>query len=182
MSPPSSITARSHQVLVAELDADEPLVARGTGNEHRRLSRHVSNGVGDYLVVTPRRLLWSPPGMTHRRVSLDFDTVTSWSEGTQYHRYALVLRHAAVERIDWAPAHKVLWFEWGDTEVTKRQTQTILHFSRPDTEVASGIRDQLLSREIAPGEPLDFDEPSREERNRGAVMLARRRWMDRFRS
>jgi hypothetical protein len=159
-----------------------PLVARGTGNETRRLSRHVSNGAGAYLIVTPRRLLWSPLRNTHCRVSLDFDTVTSWFEGTQYHRYALVLRHAAVERIGWAPAHRVLWFEWGNTEVTKRQTQTILHFSRPDTEVASGIREQLLRRKIVPGEPLEFDEQSREERNQGAVMLARRRWRNRFRS
>jgi len=169
-------------VLVAVLDADEPVLARGTGNEARRLSRHVSNGAGAYFIVTPSRLLWSPPRRTHRSVSLDFDTVTSWSEGTQYHRYALVLRHTAVERIDWAPAHKLLWFEWGDTEVTKRQTQTILHFSRPDTEVASGVRDQLLRRAIVPGEPLEFDEPSREERNPGALFRARRRWRDRFRS
>ncbi len=110
-------------MLVAELDAGEPLLARGTGNEARRLSRHVSNGAGAYFIVTPSRLLWSPPRATHRRVSLDFDTVTSWSDGTQYHRYALVLRHAAVERIDWAPAHKILWFEWGDTEVTKEQSR-----------------------------------------------------------
>ena len=169
-------------MLVAELDAGEPLLARGTGNEARRLSRHVSNGAGAYFIVTPSRLLWSPPRATHRRVSLDFDTVTSWSDGTQYHRYALVLRHAAVERIDWAPAHKILWFEWGDTEVTKEQKQTVLHFSRPDTEVASGIRDQLLRRQIAPGAPLEFDEQSRGERNRGAVMHARRRWRDRLRS
>jgi hypothetical protein len=181
VSPPSSITARSHQALVAELDVDERVVARATGEEARRLSRHVSYGARHFFIVTRRRLLWSPAANTDRKVSVDFDSVTSWSEGTQYHRYALVLRHGAVERIDWAPAHKVLWFEWGATEVTKRQTQTILHFSRADTEVASGIRDQLIRREIAPGEPLEFDEPSREERNQ-RVMFARRRWRDRFRS
>ena len=168
--------------MVDDLDADEPVVARGTGNETRRLSRQVSNGAGHYLIVTPRRLLWSPPRSTHRRVSLDFDTVTSWSEGTQYHRYAMVLRHAAVERIDRAAAHKVLWFEWGDTEVPKQQTQTILNFSRRDTKVATAIREQLEDRGVVTEEPLEFDERPREERNHGAVFRSRRRWRDRFRS
>jgi len=182
MNPQSQDTARAHAFLSAMLDADEPIVASGTANEARRTSRNVMSGRGNFLIVTPRRLLWSPPRMPHRRVSLDFDTVTSWSEGTQYHRYALVLEHAAVERIDWAPAQKILWCEWGDTEKTKRQARTTLHFSRGDTKVATAIRDQLVRREIFPSERLRFDEPSREKRIGGDVMFARRRWRDRFRS
>jgi hypothetical protein len=94
----------------------------------------------------------------------------------------MVLRHAAVERIDRAAAHKVLWFEWGDTEVPKQQTQTILNFSRRDTKVAMAIREQLEDRNVVAEEPLEFDERPREERNHGAVFRSRRRWRDRFRS
>ena len=125
-------------------------------------------GFDEVVPAQPERvvanLLWSPTGSPDHRVSLDFDAVTSWSEGTQNHRYALVLRHTAVERIGWAPAHKVLWFEWGDTEEMKQQTRTILHFSTRDTKVASAIRDQIARRNVPRGTPLEFDEQSREER------------------
>jgi hypothetical protein len=164
MSTESEYTAKVRGFLSGQLDADEPILAQGTGEERRRLSRNVTSGSGDFFLVTPRRLLWSPTGSPDHRVSLDFDAVTSWSEGTQYHRYALVLRHAVVERIGWAPAHRVLWFEWGDTEKMKQQTQTILHFSRRDTKVASAIRDQIARRNVPTETPLEFDEQSREER------------------
>ena len=177
MSTRFDYTAKVRRFLLAQLDADEPILAQGTGGEQRRMSRHVTSGSGDFLLVTPRRLLWSPPRMTHRRVSLDFDTVTSWSDGSQYHRYALVLRHASLERIGWAPSHRVLWFEWGDTEEMKQQTRTILHFSRRDTKVASAIRDQIVQRNVPTGTPLEFDEPSREERfATSRVRLMTRDW------
>lgn len=181
MSPRSQYTAKVHEVLMARLDADEPVVARGTGNERRRPSRHVTYGSGDFLLVTPRRLLWSPTGAPRRRATLDFDAVTSWSEGAQYHRYALLLEHAAIERIAWAPAHKVLWIEWGDTEEAKRQTQTFLHFSRQDTAVAVAIRHQLARRKVQRGTPLRFDQRRRSERE-GRVLARRSRWRDVLRS
>lgn len=64
----------------------------------------------------------------------------------------------------WVPQHRILWFEWGDTEELRRQTQTILNFSRRATKVAMAIREQLVDRDVGAEEPLEFDEPSRQER------------------
>jgi hypothetical protein len=122
-----------------------------------------------------------PKIKAHHRAELEFDAVTSWAEGTQSHYYCLVLRHEPIERIACAPEHRVLWFEWGDTEESRRQTQTILSFSRRDTEVATAIREQLEDRDVVAEEPLEFDERPG-ERSPGAVFRARRRWRDWFRS
>ena len=182
MSPTSDVTAKSHRLLLEELHPHELVLAQGTGGERRRLPSTLGSPWSDFFFVTPERLLWIPRARAHHRAELEFDAVTRWAEGTQRHYYCLVLRHEPIERMAWAPEHRVLWFEWGDTEELRHQTQTILNFSRRDTKVAMAIREQLANRDVVAEEPLDFDEPSREERNRGADFLARRRWRDRFRS
>lgn len=171
MSPPSSITAQSHRLLLAELHPDELVLARGTGGESRRLLTRLGSPSSDYFFVTPRRLLWMPRSRGLHRAELEFDAVTSWAEGTQLHYYCLVLRHGPIERMAWAPEHRVLWFEWGDSEELRCQTQTILNFSRRGTKVATAIREQLVDRDVVAEEPLEFDEPTREEQG---VLLTRR--------
>ena len=180
MSPPSRAMAKAEQCLLAELDGKEAVLARGTGGERRSLAQGLGSPWDDFFVVTPRRLLWVPLGRSSHRASLEFDAVTSWAEGTQYHYYCLVLRHDPIERMAWAPAHRVLWFAWGDTEETRRQTQTILNFSRRGTRVAAAIREQLLRREVPGSPPLRFEELPRAERTSSAVLVARRRWRDRL--
>jgi len=175
LSPTSSITAKSHQLLLAELHPDELVLARGTGGERHRLPSTLGSPWSDYFFVTPRRLLWIPRGRAHHRAELEFDAVTSWAEGTQRHYYCLVLRHRPIERMAWAPEHRVLWFEWGDSEELRHQTQTILNFSRRDTKVATAIREQLADRDVVAEEPLEFDEPTSEERRaRSGALLTRR--------
>lgn len=120
MSPPSSVTAKSHQSLLEELDPGELVLASGTGGECRHPPSTLGSPWNDYFFVTPRRLLWMPLTKVHHRGALDFDAVMRWAEGTQYHYYCLVLTHEPIERMAWAPEHRVLWFEWGDTEELKR--------------------------------------------------------------
>ena len=180
MSPPSRVTAKAEQWLLAELSAEEAVLARGTGGERRRLAQGLGSPWDDFFVVTPRRLLLVPLGRSSHRASLEFDAVTSWAEGTQYHYYCLVLRHEPIERMAWAPAHRVLWFAWGDSEETRRQAQTTLNFSRRGTKVATAIREQLLQRGVPASPPLRFEEVPRAERTSSAVLVARRRWRDRL--
>jgi hypothetical protein len=168
-------------LLLAELHPDELVLAQGTGGERRRLPKTLGSSRSNYFLVTPRRLLWMPGGKARHRAELEFDSVTSWAEGTQSHYYCLVLRHEPIERTARAPEHRVLWFEWGDTEEMRRQTHTILNISRRDTKVATAIREQLEDRGVVAEEPLEFDERPREP-NQGAVFRSRRRWRDRFRS
>jgi len=175
----SNITAKSHQILMSELDPDELVLACGTGGEKRRLPTTLGSPRRDYFLVTRRRLLWMPLSKRHHRAALEFDAVRDWAEGTQYHYYCLVLRHEPIERVAWAPEHRILWFEWGDTEEMRRQTQTILNFSRRGTKVATEIREQLGDRKIVSGKPLEFDEQSREERfGTSMAQLKRRDWRD----
>ncbi len=183
MSPPSRNTDKINRLLRAQLDSGEEVLASGTGAEPRRPSTGIDATPAGFLLVTARRLLWSPTSKPRHRASLEFDTVTSWQEGTQYHRYALLMTHEPIERFAWAPEHRVLWFEWGHTEESRQETRTILHFSRRDTEVALAIRDQLTRRNAPQGASVEFDQPTREGRNLDAVFMARRRRRsDRFRS
>jgi hypothetical protein len=65
------------------------------------------------------------------------------------------------------PAHRVLWFEWGNSEADVTRTQTIFRFSRPDTAVATALRAALEECGV-PQQRLQFDERSRAERTRGS--------------
>jgi len=181
VSPPSRHTDEINRFLRAQIDPGENVLASGTGVEPRRSSTDISTEATDFFLVTPRRLLWSPTWEPRHRASLEFDAVSSWSDGMQYHRYALAMTHDAIERIAWAPEHRVLWFEWGDTEELRHQTRTILHFSSRGTHVAEALRSQFERRRVAKGVPLAFQEVPREERTAAAVLVARRRWRDRLR-
>jgi hypothetical protein len=169
--------AKAEQWLVAELDSGEPVLARGAGGEARRgIPKSLGSPWSDFFIVTPRRLLWVPRTKRRYRAVLEFDAVTSWTDGTQYHHYCLVLTHEPIERDAWAPAHRFLWFEWGDTEERKQQSRTILKFSRRETKVAGAIRGELQRRGIAATEPLPFEEVPRSERFSDSPFIARRWW------
>jgi hypothetical protein len=179
LSPRSTYTEKSDILLRAALDADEEVVARGLASEYR-------SGGNEYLLVTARRLLWVPVGLPRWGAELDLDDVAAWAEGTQYHRWGLLLKHRPIERLAHAPEHRVLWWAWGDTEELRRQEETRFMFSRRDTDAAVAIRDQLERRDVKILEPLNFEELPREERAGGGIFTAGRRarlsraWTERY--
>ena len=65
------------------------------------------------------------------------------------------------------PAHRVLCFEWSNSEADVTRAQTIFRFSRPDTAVATALRAALEERDV-PQQRLRFDERSRAERTSGS--------------
>jgi hypothetical protein len=65
------------------------------------------------------------------------------------------------------PAHRFLWFRWGDAETEVTRTETILRFSRPDTRVAKAVASSLSLRSIV-HEQLRFEERARDVRTRGS--------------
>jgi hypothetical protein len=101
-----------------------------------------------YIMVTDRRLRWVPRAQLRFEASLDLDDVTSVSERSRGHRYAIHLIHRPHTRAHWAPAHRFLTFEWGNTVVTTPLSHTELAFSRRDTEAAEALRSQLIRRDL----------------------------------
>jgi len=154
--------------------ADETIAAVGTAEELRSLGADIGSGGGwTFIVVTFERLLfarWDSTQRSHEEIRLD--EVTHWASGTQYNCEALVLTHPTTTRRQRVPAHRILWFEWGNAETDVTRTQTIFRFSRPDTRVAKALHSALLGRNVA-HEPLHFEERSRAERTRGSQSVLR---------
>jgi hypothetical protein len=149
---------RSMDLLIGRLEPGERVLARGRAFEPPdalgfELSMVIS-GPGCAVVVTERRVLWLSGGKDQRWVrSLPFAVVTSYTEITQAHRYALVLDHQRIERLHWVPAHQLLWWSWGNAEAVRPVTSSALAFSRRDTKAAGAIRSQLQAIGIPAGEP-----------------------------
>ena len=99
-----------------------------------------------YVMVTDRRLRWVPRSDLRFEASLDLDDVTTASERDVAHRYAIALVHRPVVRLHGVPARRFLTFHWGNAHSREPLTRTELAFSRRDTDAASALRRQLLSR------------------------------------
>lgn len=169
MDPGTRMKKECEARLRALVPADEPVVAVGTAEELPSLGPEIGSGGGwTFIVVTSARVLFASWGTSQEPPEeIHLDEVTGWATGTQYNREALVLAHPPMTRRQRAPAHKVLWFEWGNTEEDVTRTQTIFRFSRPDTQVAKALHAALMARN-APYEQLRFEERTREERTRGS--------------
>jgi len=157
--------ARERAELEARLRPGEREHARGRTHwlEPPRL---LGGSTYDFLLVTDRRLLWSGWGGPIHELTLD--AVRSAADGTYLHRYTLVLTHDPVERTEWAPAHRLLWFRWGNTTEKRLRRTTTFAFSRRDTEAAAALRDRLEPRGIAIG---SLEMPEAPPRDDGSAML-----------
>jgi len=177
MSPGTRMKKECEARLRGLVHMDEPIAAVGTAEELRSLGPDIGSGGGwTFIVVTSERLLfarWGSKEKSHEEIRLD--DVARWASGTQYNCEALVLTHPSMTRRQRVPAHKILWFEWGNAKADVTRTATIFRFSRPDTEVAKALHSALSDQGVA-HELLHFEEKSREERTRGshAVLHAKK--------
>lgn len=125
-------------------------------------------------LVTDRRILWArrlrpPPRAAEWDYgSLYFSQITRWTSGSQHDGRPLIeLAHAPVPRLEHAPAHRFLWFEWGDIEVPALQTTTRLAFARTSSPVFVALSEALKRASIPQGDPFVVrPEGTREERAR----------------
>ena len=146
--------------LEAQLDPGEVVVARS----------------GDHPLVTDRRILMArqlsyPP----RRgewvcSSLAFAEITRWTSGRQHdHRPLLRLEHPPCVRIERVPAHRFLWFEWGNAEGPVTHTTTTFGSGRDTDPVLVAIRERLERANVPLGEPFVIRPAgTRQERVRGS--------------
>jgi len=151
------------RALLARLDPDETVLARGRFDELDRPPRSdLPTGGYWYLLVTNRRILW-------KDTSVELATATGYREVTQFHRYAIRLRHAPVERRERAPAHRVLWWHWGNTTRLIRATETGFAFSHRDTDAARAIRGRLSALGVEATESIRL--PRTRPRDEGRAYL-----------
>ena len=173
---PGARMKKDCEARLRRLADGETILALGTAEELQEIGAELGSGGGwTFVVLTSRRLLfanWARPDQPHREIALD--EVSAWADGTQYHSYALVLTHPPKVRRQHAPAHRFLWFAWGNAQVDRGHTTTIFRFSRRDTEAATALRSVLEHRRLG-HEVLHFKEVSRAERTRGSVDLYRRK-------
>jgi hypothetical protein len=136
---------RRTDLLVARLEPGEQVLARGRAFEPRDPLRFdlatMNSGPGCAVAVTKRRALWVSRDDQRWVRSLPFALVTSYTEITQAHRYALTQDHQSIERLQWVSAHQLLWWSWGNAEAVRPVTSSVLAFSRRDTKAArrSGV-------------------------------------------
>ena len=124
---PSDVRCSRPQLL----DDDETLLAGEPRSPGR--GRH-------HAVVTDRRIIitWRTDAPDRPRAwlhdSVWFHEVTAWRQGLAHdERPVIVVEHPAHERLEHVPAHRVLWFEWGNAVGPVMHTSTELRFpSRRD--------------------------------------------------
>ena len=145
-------------LLRARLEPGERILAQGRAfepNSHCdsfELSQLIS-GPGCAVIVTGQRVLWvSRDDQRWVRV-LPFAVVRSYTECTQAHRYALALDHEALKRWQCVPAHRFLFWSWGNAEDLRPARRSVLGFSRRDTAAARAIRTQLQAAGVPAGAP-----------------------------
>lgn len=152
-------------LLVARLEPGERVLARGRAFEPRDALRFdlsaVISGPGCAVAVTERRALWVSRDDQRWVRSLPFALVTSYAEITQAHRYALALDHQSIERLQWVPAHQLLWWSWGNGEAVRPVTGSALAFSRRDTKAARAIRSRLQAIGVPASEPRSLPKHGR---------------------
>ena len=156
------------------LDADESLLA-GDITSHRPGRRHSA--------VTDRRIIiaWRTATPERPRAwaydSVWFQEVTAWRQGRAHdERPVIVVEHPAHERLEHVPAHRVLWFEWGNSLASVAHTSTQLRFPSRRDPAFLAVLEGLLGTGAPEGEPFEERPPgTRQERLAGnGRMLTRR--------
>lgn len=170
-----SRTAASDERIRAHLDPDELLLAVG-------LAEDVSDGGGPehggaartWIVITARRLRWTPRLDPTREAALDLDDVTAVRERMRAHRYAIDLTHDAIARL--APPLRTRFRprRWARTEPLERSfTQTSLAFSRRETKAARALRGELIARGVLAADSEPEILPVSRDPRRGRSTLVR---------
>ena len=137
--------------LRARLAPDERVVAIGRAEDITLRGDIDAGGAGwTFVMVTDRHLRWVPRCRLRYATALPLDEVTAALERTSAHRYATSLRHGPIQALRSIPTHRLLHFQWGDTDAVRTLRITTLAFSRRDTKAARALREQLARRGVVP--------------------------------
>jgi hypothetical protein len=132
---------------------------------------------GGASMVTDRRFAVAPPGRREPPSieSYLFDQIDAWHLGWMHdERPFVVLRHPPRIRVEWGPAHRFLWFTWGNATAPIPRVETRVPFPRKRDPVFLALVDELRGHGIAE-EPTRIERPAgtRAERVGGSVNMYR---------
>jgi hypothetical protein len=141
---------RCEAVLRDDLGQGEVVVATGRCEDITDRRRDIgAGGAGwTFVMVTDRALRWVPHADLELRSEVALDAITSATERSEGHRYAIDVHHLPVTSHRIVPAHRFLMFRWGDVVRSMTLDRTELAFSRRETHAAEAIRTALASRDI----------------------------------
>jgi hypothetical protein len=112
----------------------------------------------NHPLVTDRRIidakrLHQPPGRDGWVLdAVQFSEVTGWRRGALHDGRPLIeLEHPPHTTIDRVPAHRFLWFTWGNAEGPVTRTKTTHGFGRVTNPVFVEIMTELDRREVRQG-------------------------------
>lgn len=122
--------------------------------------------VTDRRVLFGWRLRWPPHAGEWIHDALAFDEITRWSEGRRHdERPLLRLEHPSHRRFEWVPAHRFLWFRWGNATGEVSHQETTFSFAGLRDPVFRSMMERLELAGIRPGEPfVEMLPGTREER------------------
>ena len=135
---------------------------------------------GPHALLTDHRIIFTAVfpgervgGREDVRDSLGFDAIIRWAVGRRHdHRPVLRLEHAPHTRIERIPAHRVLWFRWGNATGPVVYRETTLPFNRDRDPEFRAVVDRLRADDVPAGAPFEVLLPgTREQRRRGRVTL-----------
>jgi hypothetical protein len=117
--------------------------------------------VGPQAVVTDHRVLfgwqlnWPPHAREWTHDALAFDEITRWSEGRRHDdRPLLRLEHPSHQRLEWVPAHRLLWFRWGNATGEISHEETTFAFSSRRDRIYRAMKERLELSGAARGDPF----------------------------
>jgi hypothetical protein len=117
--------------------------------------------VGPQAVITDRRLLfgwrliWPPHTGEWTHDALAFDEITRWHEGRRHDdRPLLWLEHPSHRRLEWIPAHRLLWFRWGNATGEISHGETTFSFANRRDPVFRAMKERLELAGAPRGDPF----------------------------
>ncbi len=154
-------------VLRAHLDEGESVVATGRCADITERGGPEQGSAGwTYVMVTDSKLRWVAIGNPAFEAALDLRQVTSFAERMVTHRYSIALKHPPLSRPRQVPAHRFLWFSWGNAVGRDPLKHTELAFSRRDTKAARALRKGLGIADTAASSVIRTSASARTRRNR----------------
>jgi hypothetical protein len=155
--------------LRTHLDDGEQVVATGRCEDVTDRGGPERGGAGwTFVMITNTKLRWVPHVDLAFEAALELRHMTAFAEYTQSHRYSIALKHPPLTRPHTVPAHRLLWFAWGDVVANDPFTKTELAFSRSTTEAARALRTALGI--VHPISPVQGETPRDRYLRRGSLL------------
>jgi hypothetical protein len=155
-------------MLTALLGPDEHEVAFG-----RVEAREMTASFG---LLTDRRILWGHVALPEHVGIVVLETITSFLELEQAHRWGVRLEHGEMTQRVHVPEHRVLWWAWGNDDAERTFTESALWFSRRDTALARALHEALIASGASQGPTITIPKPERGQASIVPVLQTRSPW------